>query len=450
MTNNRDNESPKSAPVKKKGCGCLLLKALGVLFVLLVVAIVAAVIYPAPILRIAFARVEAKTGIAITFDKAHFILGDRGLVFNGLAAKRENHHTGNFDVKAQTIAIGYTLSPPSVTLISLSNLRGTYERVGSDKTEKRVVGDGAVKTDNREHKTASESLSVKALVVTNVQIDFTDRTLEKPFRTTIQIEQFYAFDADRPWLFEPFVCKGIGQISSADFDIRLTEQPARQQIELSQVPLGLFAPYTPVLDDIFVRGSMNILMDDLSDESQKKIRAAITLLPDCEIKPANEILAPAIQMALQQLDQSSVPALHDLKRKIERLKTDSASIRAELDRVVKIIDTLKALAPRDVREKYEQIRSRYDRIVEWDAKFETLLRELDQVKVSIVNDTFRHFAQSGIPIEVELQQVDGEWQYDGYAVVVALVEKNYQTLIDTQYRQRIQELRDAVDRLLAL
>ena len=47
---------------------------------------------------------------------------------------------------------------------------------------------------------------------------------------------------------------------------------------------------------------------------------------------------------------------------------------------------------------------------------------------------------------MELHYENGGWQCDWYEVVVRLVEKNYLAVIAAQYQQRIQEIRDAVDR----
>ena len=182
------------------------------------------------------------------------------------------------------------------------------------------------------------------------------------------------------------------------------------------------------------------------------MRIAITLLPDCALKSADQLLAPAIQAALQQLDQSSLPSLPELRKKIERLRISADSIRAEIDKVTPIIDALKTLAPRDVREKYEKFKSQYDRAkadyTEWNTKLETLAQDLDRVKVGIVEDTFRHFINSGVPIEIELQEVDGKWNYDAYETVVRLVEKNYRTIVETEFQKRISEIQNAVNRLL--
>ena len=443
MENKKLNEPAEPAPVNKKGCSCLA--ALTLLFIFLVVAVGAILVFPTPVLRLALPYIEAKTGMAVSFESVRIDFEGFFLNIDGLAVKRQNHHASNYDLKVEKVRVPVRgLVEPSFLVLSVSGLRGTYEKIGSESTEK---------TDNSEHKesTASEKTYMKSLMLQDVQVDFIDRTLEKPFQATIQVEKFVALKTNTVSLFEPYACLGNGQISSAT--LAIVRQDDRPRIALSEVPFGLLSPYAPVLDDIFVSGGMNIVVDDFSNETQKKLRVNILLLPDCRIKSADEILAPAIQAALQKLDQSSIPALRDVKEKIDRLKTTSESLRTELDKVAQIVDTLKVLAPRDVREKYENFKSRYDRARasynEWDTKFETLLRELDQVKVGIVNDTFRHFIESGTPIEIELQQVNGEWQYDWYEVVVRLIERNYQMLIATQYQRRIQEILDSVDRLLA-
>ena len=322
-------------------------------------------------------------------------------------------------------------------ILLISGLRGTFERVGNGEN-----ADNDPATDGKYH--------LQILTLKDSNINFIDRTLESPFQTTVQIENFTVAHSPRPSLFEPYsITSAQGQIDSAPF-AGITEND-KQRMGVLELPLGLLAPYAPVLDDIFVSGSMNIRIDDHTDATQKKLRVSIHLLPDCQIKSADEILAPAIQTALQKLDQSSVPDLYDLQRKIATWKTNVDALRAELDRAVQIIDRLKVLAPPDVRERYEKFKSQYDRATadyaEWNGKFETLVRELDRVKVRIVEDTFQHFIRSGTAIEIDLQEVEGKWEYDAYQTVLRLIERNYRAIIAAEYQPRIQELRDAVDRL---
>jgi chromosome segregation ATPase len=181
---------------------------------------------------------------------------------------------------------------------------------------------------------------------------------------------------------------------------------------------------------------------------------SITLLSDCEIKSAEKIAASAIQAALQQLDRSSLPSLPEVKGKIDKLKTDTESLRSEFDKVAQIIDSLKFLAPPDVREKYENFKSKYDRAKtdydEWNTKYETLVRDLDRIKISIVKDTFQRFIESGVPIEIDLQEVEGQWQYDGYEVAVRLIEKHYRSILAVEFEKRIQEMHNAINRLPVL
>jgi len=429
--------------VRKKRHPFLML--LGGLLVLLVLVAAAVIIFPSAILRYVFSRIEAESGIALTFDRAYFYLADGSfLSIDGLTIRRQNHPVSNFDLKTKNIRMpammpGDFRSP----VLLIAGLCGTYEKTGSDPA------DTANTVDTYLH----------ALMFVDAEIDFIDRTPEKPFQTTIQLKECSIFKTNSPSLFAPYTCSAYGQISSAKFltsfakGTTITEYGGLQ-VDISEMPISLFAPYAPVLDDIFDSGSMNIKIDDRTDETQKKFRVSITLLPDCAIKPAERITAPAIQAALQQLDQSSLPALRDLKGKIDRLKTSSESLRSELDKVTQIIDTLKILAPPDIRAKYENFKSRYDRAKaaheEWNTKFEILVRDIDRVKISIVEKTFRRFVESGIPIEIDVQEVKGEWQYDASETVIRLVEKNYQSIITTEYQKQIQEMLDAVNRLSVL
>ena len=411
------------------------LRLLKWLFLLLFVIFIVIFLFPAPVLRIIFSCVETQTGISITFEKAHlYLVKGPTLLINGLTIKRQNHHDNNFDIKADQLEILIDSFIPST--VHISGLLGTYARIGKSTTSTKAY--------------------VSVLTVEDAQIDFIDRTLEKPFQTTIQIEKFDATAIPNTSLFEPYICSALGQISSAKFIVQHNNSfeagNIKQNVWLIDVPLGLFASYAPILDDIFVSGSMNIQIDDISDATQKKLRVAVILLPDCQIKSADDILVPAIQTALQKLDQFSLPALHDLKGKIEKLKMSSESLRSELDKVAQIVDTLKVLVPRDVREKYEHYKSQYDRArnayEEWNTKYTTLLQELDRVKNRIVEDTFQHFIKSGVPIELDLQEVDGAWQCDWYDIAVRLIEKTYQKQITTEYQNRIHEMLDSVDRLL--
>ena len=423
----------KDSPQRRKRP---IITAVVVLILFLFLLLIAAIVFPEPILRYVFSRIEAQSGTAITFDRAYFYLGEGSiLAIDGLALRRENQHGDNFNLRAESVQMPAMVPDDFRSPVLLvSGLRGTYERIGSE--------------ENSDDQTEQDAINVHALMLLDAEVNFIDRTPAKPFQATVLIEKFSVTNTKKRSLLEPYTCEAIGQIDSARFTVGSAEND-QYKIEIAGVPIGLFAPYAPVLDDIFDSGSMNIRIDDLTDRTQKKMRMTIALLPDCRIKPANEILAPAIQAALQKLDQSSLPDLHDLRGKIERLKASSENITAELDKVAKIIDTLKVLAPRDVRESYEKFKNEYERVKAVSDSWETLLHDLDQVKVNIVNDTFQHFIASGVPIEIELQEVDGEWQYDGYDVVARLVETNYKAVIASQYERRIQEIRDAVDRMLA-
>jgi len=440
MTNN----IAESAPVKGKGCSCLL--ALVVLFVLFFVAACAVLIYPAPVLRYVFSRVEAQSGIALTFESAQYGFGtltfkgaDIGsLTINGLAAKRQQHHADNFDLKAEKVKV--SLMPSGI--VQVSGLRGSYERMPSDLAVPNKGG-------QNENVTASpKNYQLVALLLEDAEVDFIDRSLEKLFQATIKVENFAALQLGSPSLFEPYACLGTGQIGSATFVIE--RQDDKQKIEFSEVPFGLLVPYASALDDIFVSGSMNMQIDDLSDKTQKRVRVSIWLLPDCRIKPANEIVAPAIQSALQTLDQSALNDVRYLKGQIDRLRKVSESWSAELEGVSRMMDSLGALVPRDIRTKYDKYKNQFDRsrsiYVEWD----NLTQELDRLKIDVVEDTFHQFIASGMPIEIDLHEVDGVWQYDTYAIVVRLVENNYRTVLSTKYQSRIQEIRNAVDLLLRL
>ena len=418
-----------------------ILTSLGVLIVFLFVLLLAAIVFPAPILRYAFSRVEAETDIVFTFDRAYFYLADGPfLVVDGLSIKRQNHPASNFNLRADTVQMP-TMVPKDFTspVLFITGLRGTCERVGIESTDKNESA-------------SEERFFLQMIYLRDAEVGFIDRTLEKPFQTMVKIDEFCTMRALRPVLFEPYICTAAGQVSTAKVDVRLPENGS-QEIDFSEVPLGLFAPYAPVLNDIFAEGSMNIRIDDLTDKTHKKLRVKITLLPDCEIKPANEILAPVIQEALQALDHSSVPALHDLKGKIDRLKTVSTSLRSKVDKAAPIVGAVLAIAAPNAKEEYEKIKSQYDQITnaydEWNGKFEMLAHDMDNIKVGIVNDTFRYFVDSGIPIEVELLEVDGEWQCDWYETAIQLIEKHYRTLIAGQYQKRIQEIQESVDRLLA-
>ena len=435
MTNKTEKPARKKRP---------LLTVLGVLIVLVCVLLIAAIVFPTPILRYVFSRVEAQTGIALTFDKAYFYIAEGSfLSLDGLTVKRQNHPAVNFDLRAENVRMPAMVPRDFYSPILLvSGVRGTIERVGSedDADNKEKAGNGS---------NGGGDINLQALLLVDAEVEFIDRTPEKPFWTTIQIDEFSATNTNSFSLFSPYTCSGFGQISVARFGISAAE-PGK--MEVSGMPLGLFAPYAPVLDDIFDSGSMYIHIEDLTDATQKKMRITVILLQDCKLKSADQLLAPAIQAALQQLDQSSLPSLPELQGRIERLRISAESIRAEIDKITPIIDSLKMLAPRDVREKYEKFKSQYDRAKmdydEWNTKFATLLRDLDRVKIGIVEDTFQHFINSAVPIEIELQEVNGEWHYDSYETVVRLVEANYRTIIEGEFEKRILEIRNAVNRLL--
>jgi len=411
-----------------------LLTLLGVLSVLLFVVLVAAIAFPSLALRYVLSRATADTGIVLTFDRAYFFLDEGSFLgIDGLAVKRQDHPHSNFDLTAKNVRMPAMVPADFYSpVLHISGLRGTIERVGNDSESAA--------------ETAPDNF-INTLMLIDAEVEFIDRTPEIPFRTTIQIKEFWAVNTKQPSFFEPFTCSLQGLIDTAEAGIALTKSE-KHKIMVSQVPLDLFAPYAPVLDDIFEAGSMNIVVDDLTDETQKKLRLALTLLSDCKIKSVDDILAPVLRAALQQLDQSAVPALHELKGKIDRLKISTETLHTKMDKAAQIVDRLKVLAPPEVRQEYEKFKSDYDRAKAVAESWNTLLHDLDQIKANIVNETFQHFIASGRPIEIDLQQENGEWQYDWYEVVVRLVEKNYREIIATQYQRRIQEIREAVERFL--
>jgi len=423
------------------------LAALGALIVFLFVLLVAAVMFPAPIVRCVFSRIEAQSGIALTFDKVYFYLQDGAfLSIEGLALKRKNHHASNFDLRIDNVRMPAMMPHDfSSPVLLVSGLSGTYERIGNDPE----VGGGGIGGGKR----GGGNTYIHALLLLDSEVDFVDRTLEKPFRGTIQVKECSIFKTSSPSLLEPYTFSAHGQIGSAKFTTDFTKGAAIEdygglQMEITEIPLGFFAPYAPVLDDIFDSGNMNITIDDLTDETQKRIRVAVILLPDCRIKSADKIVAPAIQAALQTLDQSALNELSDLKGKIERLKTVSESWYTELEGVSRIIDTLSVLAPRDVREKYDKFKNQYDRARAIYSEWDILTKSFDRLKIRIVEDTFQQFIASGVPIKIDIQEVNGTWQFDAYETVVHLVENNYRTILATEYQGRIQEIRNTVDRLL--
>lgn len=404
------------------------------LSLILFVVVVLAIVFPSAILRYVFSRIENQTGIALTFDRAYFYLQEGSFLYiDGLTIKRQNHSAGNFDLRADSVNMPAMVpndfrSP----ILVITGLNGTYERVGSDPTEE---------SDSFFH----------ALMLINSEIEFIDRTLPEPFQATIKIDKFTVTNTKRRSLLEPYCCMGDGKVSTAAFGVAYAPEGAGR-IEMIEVPMTLFAPYAPVLNDIFDSGSMNIFIDDLTDAAQKKLRVQINLLSDCRIKSANQILAPAIQAGLQKMDQFAVPNLVVIKDNIEKLRKFAESERAKLDKVVPIIEQLKFLAPREVREEYEKYKSQYDQAIaaygKWNAEYDTLLQDLNRVKVNVVEETFQHFITTGLPIEIDVQEVDGEWQYDAYDVVIRLIEKTYRSIILVQFQKRIQDLHDSVGRLL--
>jgi len=435
MENN--NTQPAPAPVKQRRISCL--SALSILAVLIIVVFMSILLFIAPIMRTVFSHVEAQSGITITFDRAYFTYGEGPfLSFDGLNIHRQNHREENYDLRAANVQVPI-MFPADIyaPILFITGLRGTYEK----------VSDAPTKEDEQ-----SNSFHIAQLHLKDVEIEYIDRTLIMPFQTTVMIEESYAIYKDKPVLFEPYLLGGEGKLGPAKFEIKHNKDDLKQTIELTEIPYALLTPYAPVLKDIFASGGMNVSMKELSDDTQKKVRISITLLPNSVIKPADEILAPAIQAMLNKLDQSSIQTLRDIQGNIDRLKKNTESLHAQVNEVAMILDTLKALAPRDVREKYENFKSKYDRaMASYDdskIKFDTLLRELDQVKLGIVNDTFQYFIKSGVPIEIDLQQVDGQWQYDGYEIVSRLIEKNYQALINDEYKKRIKEVQDSVERML--
>ncbi|MCL2005901.1 MAG: hypothetical protein FWG73_07015 [Planctomycetaceae bacterium] len=437
-----------------------LLLWLLILFLLLalIAAGIAILAQPAPIFRMLFDRVETQTGISITFDRV-YILYDlqkepadalrRGrLTFKGLALKRQNHPVINFDLTAETVRFSFL--PYRYRHTTVSGLRGTIEKTGSRRDAELSGAESILESDWMD--------TFRLSRFEDIEVECIDRTLAEPFHTTVRLEFGWisTIGNNTTSLLAPYVMEIHGQIDSAPFFIAHNYPKEQvnilQNARIGRIPIALFAPYAPILDDIFAAGTMNIDANDLSDASQKKLRLTITLQPDCRIKPADALLSPTIQTALQDLDDSVLPDLLVLQERVARLRRNTESIRADLDRVSGIIEALRVLAPRDVRQQYDRFRVQYDRAVadydEWNGRVETLVLELDRIKIRVIEDTFERFIESGNPIVIELQELDGDWVFDANEAVIRLLEDNYRIMV-LELQEHIREVRRAVERLLS-
>lgn len=424
-----------------------VLSLFGILFLLLLCIVFYFLFFPAPIARFVLARLETKTGIAVTFEKTYFNLGKRALTFENVTAKRQNHPESNFDFQAATVHVDIppqSKHPNGAFFLTVSALRGTYERTGKDgRNERKDNGNKANKPSWQSRK--------KLLCLTDSEIVFIDKTLPQPFQATISFPNFDVTQfphADNASMFGEYSLRGGGHINATTFFGIATNESL-----LQPVPIEMIAPYLPILNDIFLTGSVSINMNDLTTEKQKLVLVKLYFSKDCQFKSADEILVPSIQSALRHLDQSSMPTLPELREKMGHLKTVSQSLRVEIDKVAPIVEALSALAPREVREKYDRLRRQYDRLRntpdELEAKLNVLLHDLDKMKTNLLADTLQHFIETRTPIEFYAKEIDGRWHADWEDAVVRLIEQNYQTLIADEYQMRIRELLDSVNQLLA-
>ena len=98
-----------------------------------------------------------------------------------------------------------------------------------------------------------------------------------------------------------------------------------------------------------------------------------------------------------------------------------------------------------MKSRYDQKTAEYEK---WSTQYETLVRDIDRIKLNILEETFQHFIDTGVPIEIDLREVDGAWQYDSYNAAVRLLEQTYRTIIANEFQKRIQEMQGAVGRAL--
>ena len=247
--------SPKKLPKKKTrihniavwiGSICLSLLIIG----LCIVAVLNAFFFESTT-RFILRQVEARTKIAITFEKAEGNLWSGRLHLRNFTVSRKEHHVSCFDLAGKSLDLDISatsLLSQDVLIESLavSSVHGSWEQVGrSDSLKSR------------------RTFHITHLAFNDVQLEFTDKTRGKaPFHARLQLQHLESSPLRSDWaMFDLFFrSRGTGTVNGVLFTLNSKE--GKHFFVMNDMPVDLLKYSMKGTFDWFETGRVDLKMDN--------------------------------------------------------------------------------------------------------------------------------------------------------------------------------------------
>jgi hypothetical protein len=219
-------------------------------------AMVANTFYFEPLLRFSLRNVKNRFNVSITFDKAEGSFWTGKIQLQNVSVLRKNCQTSDFDLKGNNVEIDLSM----VNLlywsfvfesVNVSGFKGTWEQIGkSDKLKPR------------------KSFRIDRLSMEDIQIDFTDRTLEKePFKIAIKLDNIESVPLRSDWAMFDVLFRSRGHGSVNDIPFKIDSGKGKYFWQMDNVPVNLFAYYIDALH-WFDEGKIDLVIENKFDKNE--------------------------------------------------------------------------------------------------------------------------------------------------------------------------------------
>jgi hypothetical protein len=212
------------------------------------------------ILRWQLAKVEAKTGIAITFESATGSLWSARAEMSGVKFRRSEHAVMRFDLEARELVVdGSLLNLRHVEECRLVGVRGRIERAGNAP----------------EPAPRDQPFRIDRFEIRDSRVEVSDTRKAKPVRAVIELESFVCEPLHSDWLvFDTFFRAQVaGKIDGQPFSIqsRVIADGRETEWHAKGVPATLLAPYLGTPLTWVTQGSIDL--DVIDRWRTKNLRA---------------------------------------------------------------------------------------------------------------------------------------------------------------------------------
>lgn len=271
-----------------------------------------------PILSWSFKRLQAKTGIAITFDRATGGPLRGEYVLHRVRAVRENDIHSNFDLLSSSVMVRFSLlnllwRTPGLHEIRVDQITGSYEKA----SDRGGLASGAEQSKSRRRE---RNIAIDRLSIVDATVNYTDSSLKgEPVKFDLVVKSLQCAPFNTAFAAHDIVFRSnvVGTIDQQPFsiDTQRTETGVKTEWQATGLPVRLARAYLGGPFRLLRAGECDVHVVQTAPDDQKSpvvldteitFRAIRAGLPD-DVKPA---VAIAAQILMTQLKQ--VPKQMDL------------------------------------------------------------------------------------------------------------------------------------------